>query len=656
MVQSEGLWASDGQYFVAYVQWLRERLQAWVRGETSLVEPFSPAPPGTALWELGQRLGLDGVDGSVLLFAAALATEPSLGRLLVAAQGEGAAVATAGAWLRLGSLDDADFFWREVYRFSAGSPLRHYGLVELRGADDGGWLSQRLWVGNDVQALLRGERSLDERLLAYVQRASADGGLPLPCLAGEAVVRLRAVLRAHVAEEGDVFGRMGWGDVRSTQVLVGGPRGTGKSLLVRALCQQAGWALLVLDGERLSHAAPERVMEVVHGAVRQAALFQEPLLIEGGEALLGEGSAGAAGLRAALGSFRALVLVVAEHLSALAPAVVERSVLRVDLPAADQVASRDAWELASAFFNLQGLDMAYSAQRYPLSYRQVMMAGRMLRLQAIGSSGCSEDGGIAVDASDLAQAASMRGSVGVAGVARPVACRQASTDLLFSDLLSAQLGEICERHQRNYGHPALLAPPGPRAMCYVFHGVAGTGKRSAVEGIARRLSLNLIEVDSSALLGCQALGCLEKVFAQASGALDVLFVADGDALFDEGRWGAAGQAFMRLAQSYSGLVIVRTLQEVRPSGSNPGPLTWIHFPLPDVAQRVGIWRLALGQTVLPALHPDIDFLSRHYALSGGAIFASVALADTQAQCTGESLHMDRLIAAAEWVAKQVASP
>ena len=171
-------------------------------------------------------------------------------------------------------------------------------------------------------------------------------------------------------------------------------------------------------------------------------------------------------------------------------------------------------------------------------------------------------------------------------------------------------------------------------LAALFTGSPGTGKTLAANVIAEELSIDLFQVDLSAIVD-KYIGetekNLEKVF-QSAEALDVvLFFDEADALFGsrsevrDSRDRYANQEVAYLLQrmeNFDGITILATNLRGNLDQAFSRRMSFIvHFPDPDAATRRRLWRSHLGQ--LRALDPadpvDLDFLAESVELAGGDI-------------------------------------
>jgi SpoVK/Ycf46/Vps4 family AAA+-type ATPase len=177
-----------------------------------------------------------------------------------------------------------------------------------------------------------------------------------------------------------------------------------------------------------------------------------------------------------------------------------------------------------------------------------------------------------------------------------------------------------------------------KGLAVLFAGAPGTGKTLAAGIMAAELGLDLYKVDLSTIVS-KYIGETEKnlsrIFDEAEHANAILFFDEADALF--GRRSEVRDSHDRYAnievgyllqrmEEYEGMVILATNFRKNMDEAFVRRLHHtVDFPLPNVEDRLRIWR-----TVWPAatpLSPECDFeaLARRHEITGGHI-RNIALA------------------------------
>lgn len=213
------------------------------------------------------------------------------------------------------------------------------------------------------------------------------------------------------------------------------------------------------------------------------------------------------------------------------------------------------------------------------------------------------------------------------------------SDLVLPPLVLERIEEIktwieqSSTLMEDWGMKRVLKP-GYRAL---FHGPPGTGKTLTASLLGRYTGRDVFRVDLSAVVS-KYIGETEKnlsqLFDKAENKNWILFFDEADALFGK-RTGVkdahdryANQEVSYLLQrveEFSGLIILASnlksnLDEAFLRRFN----TIIHFPVPDVEERLQLWRKAFPDAV--TLDVDLVEVAARYELAGGSIINVVQYA------------------------------
>jgi SpoVK/Ycf46/Vps4 family AAA+-type ATPase len=246
----------------------------------------------------------------------------------------------------------------------------------------------------------------------------------------------------------------------------------------------------------------------------------------------------------------------------------------------------------------------------------------------------------------------------VADKVMPKACWD---DIVLPADCLVQLRELCnrvEQHERvfqDWGFARKLSRG--RGTAALFSGGSGTGKTMAAEVIANALGLDLYRIDLARVVD-KYIGETEKnldrVFDAAQSANAILFFDEADALF--GKRCEVKDAHDRYAnievsyllqkmEEYDGLAILASNLADNLDEAFTRRLAFaIHFPFPDEAARLDIWRRAWPAEARLAADLDLHALARDFKLSGANI-ASVALAACFAAAAGPSIQREHVVQA-----------
>jgi hypothetical protein len=192
----------------------------------------------------------------------------------------------------------------------------------------------------------------------------------------------------------------------------------------------------------------------------------------------------------------------------------------------------------------------------------------------------------------------------------------------------------------------------------LFSGASGTGKTMAAEVLANELKLDLYRIDLSAMVS-KYIGETEKnlrrVFDAAEEGGAILLFDEADALFGKrsevkdshDRYANIEVSYLlQRVEAYRGLAILTSNLKNALDAAFMRRLRFIvHFPFPDTAQRVEIWR-RIFPTSTPTEGLNLEKLAG-LNLSGGNIRNLALNAAFFAADAGEAVQMKHLAAAAQ---------
>lgn len=207
-------------------------------------------------------------------------------------------------------------------------------------------------------------------------------------------------------------------------------------------------------------------------------------------------------------------------------------------------------------------------------------------------------------------------------------------DLVLNEHTGYEVGEILSwlahgpEIMEEWGLKRILKP-GYRAL---FHGPPGTGKTLTASLIGKRTKRAVYRIDLSMIVS-KYIGETEKnlanVFDQAEYKDWILFFDEADALFGKrtvssssnDRYANQEVSFLlQRVEAFPGMVILATNFKTNMDEAFMRRFqSVVHFPKPDVDQRLALWKKAFGRG-LP-LSPDVDFqlIADTYEITGGEI-------------------------------------
>jgi len=197
-----------------------------------------------------------------------------------------------------------------------------------------------------------------------------------------------------------------------------------------------------------------------------------------------------------------------------------------------------------------------------------------------------------------------------------------------------------------------------RGVTALYSGRSGTGKTMAAEVIANDLQINLYRIDLASVVS-KYIGETEKnlknIFDSARGTNTLLFFDEADSLF--GKRTDIHDAHDR----YANLEVNYLLQKLE---DHDGPVILasnrrknideaflrriqfiVEFPLPSEHLRRLIWQKKIPARVPKSAGLDVNYLAKHFEISGGDIKNAALQATFMAAEAGTPLTMEHLLAA-----------
>lgn len=632
-------WSGANQrHLMAAVAVVRARLDmhaAKVRGEPpgaggveaaeqALQAANAALPAPAALETLCARFGLSPFERDVLLLCAGLELDGSLAAACAAAQGD-AMKRHATFSLALAALPEPH--WSAL---SPAAPLRHWRLVECRGADLLTLATLRL--DERVLHFLTGLDVLDERLHGWVGRVEATGALPP---SQQTVARQVTTVWEKVPRESrwPVVQLCG-ADLRATRAVAA------------AACATAGLRLYRVRPADLPRTAAERET-LIRLWERETVLGAVALLVELDKDDAAEETRAAAALAEELNGI--VLLAGREPLGTL-----RRAAVRFDVNKPGAREQRGLWEaaLGDASRQLNG-ELDRLVAQFSLGTHLIHAASA----EALAGGAAS---GPAL-ANELWQACRVQARQRLDDLARRIEPAATWSDIVLPPESVHTLREIAGQVRQRatvyekWGFAAKSARG--LGISALFAGASGTGKTMAAEVLANELALDLYQIDLSALVS-KYIGETEKnlrrVFDAAEEGGAILLFDEADALF--GKRSEVNDSHDRYAnievsyllqrmESYRGLAILTTNMKESMDTAFLRRLRFVvQFPFPDAAQRAEIWRRVFpADTPLAALnHAGLSRLD----VAGGNIRNMALNAAFLAAEAREPVRMTHLLQAA----------
>lgn len=519
------------------------------------------------------------------------------------------------------------------------------GLLTL--ADDAArsWplLARPLRLDERVVEYLAGSDTPDARIDDYARLVSSSAAPPDSHVAPATLTSLAHLLIGADGPRGPV-------------VYLHGPSGAAKRASLQAACVRAGRSLLLVNTTALLAAGAAAAGLAL--AAREAQLQEAVLGFEGFGRLLSddaEALPARRALRALLAERAGPTVLIGEKRwepSAWLPWVPG---LRIELPALPTEARLQLWH-DQIDGQLPAEEISDLATRFRLDEEAIGAVSATARLRA---SWRGED---RITPGDVRAAARAIAAPPLAGLAYRLELRYGWDDIVLPPDGLAQLREICARarHQATVLEQWGFGRKHARraGLTALFAGQPGTGKTMAAEVVASALGLELYRIDLAAVVS-KYIGETEKNLEQIFRAADqgdaVLLFDEADALF--GKRSEVRDAHDRYAnvevsyllqrlEAYDGLAILTTNLRGSVDEAFVRRLDFVlEFPMPEEAERLAIWRLALPPEA--PLVPDLDlaFLAKKFRLSGGHIRNIALGAAFLAAADGGSIEMKHLVRA-----------
>ncbi len=525
--------------------------------------------------------------------------------------------------------------------FADDAPLVRHGLVSVLprapGAPRG--LFDMLAPAGFLAGWMQRRRVVSEAAAPFTTRVPPAMTLDFVALGADHRQSLRAAMRMVPWDEtlaDPRLGEAGFDFQRGALVVLTGPRGTGKTLVARALAGEARRFALVCDAQELAARSADEIEAALEALCVEAGLTGEWLVLDGADRLLSERAAGEASgperaiwarVRALLQRLPIVCIVTADNPGQIAAPLRDRSFFQFELPPLGREQAVTAWAMnrPDRFVPNDAIDFRAVAQRHALTGRGIQAAVNMV-LRAREGIVAPET----LEAACLAQQTS-----GMSDVARRAWVHRKRSDLQLSPNLGRQIDEIIQTEKirdRVLDEWGLARRMGKGlGLVCLFDGEPGTGKTLASEVIASELGLPLFAVNVANVVSKwigETEKNLQRIFDDASRNRCVLLFDEADALFSK-RMNVERSVdrhanmevglLLQLVENHRGLVLLTTnlKDSIDPAFARRFAFK-LTFEFPDSAVRARVWETLLPPAQL-ADDVDVEELGEEYELSGGAI-------------------------------------
>jgi ATP-dependent 26S proteasome regulatory subunit len=409
-----------------------------------------------------------------------------------------------------------------------------------------------------------------------------------------------------------------------------GPYGVGKRSTAGALCRPLGLRLLVVNAERAASACCDFAL-LVRLIAREAVLQDSAVYWHGFDTLLADDQrAYFAILLQSLRDNAGVVFLGGETVWEPADTPNLPPFVMIEFPRPAYADRLLFWQKVLGDSAPDLADVAGLANKFRFTGGQIRDAAatarNLARVRAEGST---------PSMADLLEACRLQSNRKLATLATRITPHYLWSDIVLPEEKFRQLREVCNAVEYRsivydqWGFDGKLSLG--KGLSLLFAGPSGTGKTMAAEVLARELGLDLYKIDLSTVIS-KYIGETEKnlsrIFAEAATSNAVLFFDEADALF--GKRSEVRDSHDRYAnieinyllqkmEEYEGTVILATNLRKNMDDAFVRRIQFtIEFPFPSFDQRLDIWH-----KVWPANTPrqdlDLDFMARHFEISGGNI-------------------------------------
>jgi hypothetical protein len=486
---------------------------------------------------------------------------------------------------------------------SNASPLVRYQLVDLAPGDS--LLFRRIRAASRLVHLLDGTAiGLDPELAELAELAAAGPPGEFP----------------------DVAVELATAAIRSSDVVlaVQGQRGLGKKLLLQRAAAHWKQRLLVIDGKRLAAMHPTLLAVALRALVRELILLQAvPVFADIDDVVVRDGDRdelpGFFGALLDSWSGPIAITVNRERM----PRIHHRPLVHLTLEVPPLAVRTSLWRQV-----IPSLEVA-SAET--LSGRFAIPGGIIVAAAQAAAAGRMPDAPPpGVDDLGSAVAAQLHQRISRLGKKLPTPFDL--DDLIVDDDTRAALGEIVAAASQRRAIRDAFKLRGAQGISVLFSGHPGVGKTMSGTVLARRLGLDIYEVDLSQVVS-KWLGETEKnlsdVFDAAEPGHVVLLFNEADSLFGKRTSDvkSSNDRYANLETNYllarlerfGGLAILTTNLTSAIDQAFKRRFTYdVFFSFPSPDMRAELWRRTLPERARAATI-DFEALAERYELSGGFI-------------------------------------
>ncbi len=553
-------------------------------------------------------------------------------------------------------------------RFQPDGPLPAARLVALERSRDGGGdnlLSYEVTPAPRAMQLLLGELGmLDTTMsdLARFVRPTID--LEHVVLPPEDLGPLLSLLEQHNRRgQKPQTGNAAFALPEGVIVEVSGPPGTGKTMLVHAVANHLGKAVLELDATRLTDMPDTDFRRNLYSTLDQARLSDAIVVLDGVDGLLAKGAARVGDIQDILRRHPGITVLTSLDSAALDSNLDRFVIQRILLNTPGPLARKRIFELhlPEGVRFADDCEVAQIAGIFTFPGALIRNAMQVAVNRAFGAN--PEDPQITEAILKQACHDQIRASLDEYAVRRKV--ELTLLDLIVPKETRDDIEEMFTAAKfrghvlHNWGFNQKMSTG--KGLVALFSGDPGTGKTLCANILANELDQQLFQIAIPRVVSKwigETEKNIEKIFETARAAHGILLFDEADSLFASrtkvdssvDRYSnMATNMLLQEIENFEGIVILTTNLEKNIDKAFQRRIGFkIHFPFPEAEFRARIWRTLIPKAcpVDPAL--EWDELGKHFELSGGHIKNAVLRAAYQAAADGSIMRFKHL----EYAARQ----
>ncbi len=507
------------------------------------------------------------------------------------------------------------------------SPLVLQGLIERTDTDAAAADHRKTWkIARRVAALANEDLSMDPdlfRIATVVVPDESELGIGNEGVETDPdCLPMLAAAFANGRHEGE--GRT---------VLVQGQKGSGRRTLLRAAAARSKVELLEVDCRRLS-TNPAEARTQLRAIARECRLFDRVPLLRDLDSLVAAAPVG--GEPSATKAQHDLVdavhleldgLFVLGTISALIPGNRLRHPQIIEPRPITGLQRVRLWTRALPMISLDDADLL--ATMYPIAPALIAGAAAVARAQLQASRGALKPGHVRIGLRSV-----LDGQLN--GLANRIESHHTKHSLVLPADQRESIDELISRvkHRRTVYETWELGTQSARGLgvSALFSGPPGTGKTMAAGLIANELGTDLYQVDISKI-SSKWIGETEKnlaaLFDAAEAGHAILLFDEADSLFgkrtevkssNDRHSNQETNFLLQRLESFRGVCILTTNNDTAIDEAFRRRISMhVHFPMPEVAERIHLWQTMMRETVPVTGKLDFAALATRFVMSGGYI-------------------------------------